>query len=80
MHQITNMLTQILHRLVNIQWFKSSPRKPLGRWSQCGEKRTIPNVIEWKVHRKQRRLQMLEEGVDPLSYRPKKSGGDHKNR
>jgi len=47
--------------------------KPLGRWSQCGEKKNIENILEFKIHQKKRRHYLLETGIDPyhLSIHPK---------
>jgi len=38
---------------------------PLGRWSQCGEKKTINDILEFKARQKARRLYFLETGTDP---------------
>jgi hypothetical protein len=38
---------------------------PLGRWSQCGDKKTIYDVLEFKTRQKARRLYLLESGIDP---------------
>lgn len=56
-------LVDIVYRLV-----REPPPKPLGRWIQCGDRRSVPDVIEWKVRQKQRRLELLEKGVDPFLF------------
>lgn len=43
---------------------KANP-KPLGRWSQCGEKKTVYDVLEFKTRQKARRLYLLETNTDP---------------
>jgi hypothetical protein len=54
-----------------MRWIKafipalSTKPNPLGRWSQCGEKKTIYDVLEFKAHQKARRLYLLETGIDP---------------
>ena len=41
------------------------PVRPLGRWSQCGEKKYVHDVVEFKIKQKQRRQYLLETGTDP---------------
>ena len=45
--------------------FLSTLPKPLGRWSQCGEKKTVCDVLEFKSRQKARRQWLLETGTDP---------------
>ena len=39
--------------------------KPLGRWSHCGDKKYVQDIIEFKIQQKQRRQFLLETGTDP---------------
>ena len=39
--------------------------RPLGRWSQCGDKKEVDNILELKIRQKQRRQYLLETGIDP---------------
>jgi hypothetical protein len=39
--------------------------KPLGRWSQCGDKKTLSDVLEFKIRQKSHRQYLLETGIDP---------------
>jgi len=41
------------------------PPMPLGRWSQCGSKRTVDDVLALKVRNKSRRLYFVSHGIDP---------------
>jgi hypothetical protein len=45
--------------------FSTTCSKPLGRWSQCGDKKCIENIVEFKIRQKQRRQYLLETGTDP---------------
>jgi hypothetical protein len=58
--------------MMMMKWIKifvsASPTptpKPLGRWSQCGEKMTVSDILEFKNQQKGRRLHLLETGTDP---------------
>jgi len=48
------------------QFFRTES-KPLGRWMQCGDKKVIEDVLEWKVKQKQHRRCLLENGIDPYA-------------
>lgn len=39
--------------------------RPLGRWSHCGDKKYVEDIIEFKIRQKQRRKYLLETGIDP---------------
>ena len=39
---------------------------PLGRWSQCGEKKVVSDVLDFKVRQKARRQHLVETGTDPF--------------
>lgn len=49
----------------SIFFFSKTCSKPLGRWSQCGDKKCIENIVEFKIRQKQRRQYLLETGTDP---------------
>ena len=59
--------------------FLSNLPKPLGRWSQCGEKMTVSDVLEFKSRQKARRQWLLETGTDPYhaAVHPLKPVGHH---
>ena len=51
------------------QWMKmlvQKTPKPLGRWSHCGEKKPVVDVLEFKIRQKARRQFLLETGTDPF--------------
>jgi hypothetical protein len=50
--------------------------RPLGRWTHCGDKKVILDVLEWKVHQKQRRQFLLKNGIDPYSSYKKQQEED----
>jgi len=45
---------------------------------QCGDKKSIEDVLEHKVERKKFRLALLEKGIDPSSVYP--SSQDRKKK
>lgn len=49
--------------------------RPLGRWSHCGDKKYVEDIIEFKIRQKQRRKYLLETGIDPyhVSLHPPQS-------
>jgi len=55
-----------------IRSFFRTVSKPLGRWTHCGDKQVIQDVLVWKVVQKQRRQFLLENNIDPYaSYKTK---------
>ena len=40
---------------------------PLGRWSQCGEKRSLEDVIAIKIKQKEDRLFLIKNNIDPYN-------------
>ena len=40
---------------------------PLGRWSQCGEKRNVEDVIAIKIKQKEDRLFLIKNNIDPYN-------------
>lgn len=56
-----------------LEWMRGDFR-PLGRWMQCGEKKTIENVLEWKTHQKKHRQFLVENGIDPYLLYKKEDG------
>jgi len=52
---------------VNMKWMKlwMDVSKPLGRWSQCGDKKTVVDVLDLKIRQKAHRQHLLETGTDP---------------
>jgi hypothetical protein len=49
--------------------------RPLGRWSHCGDKKYVEDIVEFKIRQKQRRQYLLETGIDPyhVSLHPPQS-------
>ena len=60
------------------QWFLQkishpSIPKPLGRWGQCGEKKTVSDVIETKIRQKKYREFLIQHQIDPYYNYQKKT-------
>jgi hypothetical protein len=49
----------------NMKWMRLWISKPLGRWSQCGDKKTVVDVLELKIRQKAHRESMIKSGTDP---------------
>ena len=50
-----------------MKWMKlwMDVSKPLGRWSQCGDKKTVVDVLDLKIRQKAHREHLLKTGTDP---------------
>jgi hypothetical protein len=53
--------------------------RPLGRWTHCGDKKVILDVLEWKTQQKQHRIFLLENGIDPYTPYKKKEEDESEN-
>jgi hypothetical protein len=67
-----------MKRFPVLQWLiqkSSNPPipKPLGRWGQCGEKKTVSDVLEIKIRQKEYREFLIQHKIDPYYNYQRKS-------